>query len=485
MSENSGFFNAQLVDGEPDRAYEASHFAAYYATLIDNGVFANPATNLQVVAGANALEVIVKAGKAFIQGYWYTNTENLSLSFSPNSGTGQVRWDEVILELNLSTRQIAAKVVTGTLSGTRPTPTVIRSGNVYQLCLAQLKIPPTGSPKLSNSYIYDIRSNSTYCGWVKGLIDQIDTTDLFNQYDASFTEFMDDVEYKLSDSTAGKLQFQIDDIREENACYVALDFPADSTSSRAVVESYRSESAGRYVSTYKDFSFAGAQNVSVQGSGVTVVNSQSSTTLTFTEVGTYRINLQLDGTLTTYLDGQLHSNIGLYLRDTTNDIDFVTYISNVSGESLHDGTYSYNNSSGFSTGVWYNKEAIIEVTSGMLNKALKLIFSTFVLNSSAATINITQIPGIYLTVERVKKESPIPQNLIGVVRLSQAEYDALEEAGELDLETTLYFAVDESGKITMYYGGAIMSGGSEPVGVGIAQSSGVTTAITGPGNVAE
>lgn len=439
MSENSGFFNAQLVEGKPDRTYEASHFAAYYASLIASGVFTDPATNLQVVAGTNALEVIVKAGKAFIQGYWYDNSENLSLSFSPNSGTGQVRWDEVILELNLGTRQIAAKVVTGTLSGTRPTPTVTRSGNVYQLCLAQLKIPPTGSPKLTNSYIYDTRSMTAVCGWVKGLIDQIDTTDLFNQYNTAFNEWFADIQYKLSENTAGKLQSQIDDIREQNACYVMLDFPADSTDSRAVVESYTSESAGRYVPTYKNFSFAGAETASVQGSGMTVTNSQSGTTLTFTEVGTYRIKLQFDGTMTTVLSGQINSALGLYLKDIANDTDFVTYISNTAGESLHDGTYNYNSSSGFSTGVWYSKEVLIEVTSSMLNKALKLVLTTFVLSSEAATINITKVPGIYLTVERIKKESPIPQNLIGNVGMTQSAYDELEDPAE----DTLYIVTPD------------------------------------------
>lgn len=434
MAETSGFFNAQLVDDTPDRVYEAADFAAYYATLIGNGVFANPTSNLQVVAGANALEVIVRAGSAFINGYWYKNSENLSLSFSPNSGTGQVRWDEVVLELNLGTREISAKIVQGSLSGTRPTPSVIRSENIYQLCLAQLKIPPTGSPKLTNSYIYDIRTDSTYCGIVKGIIDQISTTDLFAQYSAAFNEFMSSIENNLGESTAGKLQFQIDDIREENACYVILDFPADSTDSRAVVESYTSESTGRYISTYKTFSFAGATTASVQGSGVTVTNSQSGTTLTFKEVGTYKIKLQFDGMMTTVLNGQINSALGLYLKDLTNDVDFVTYISNDAGESLHDGTYSYNSSSGFSTGVWYNKEVMLEVTSAMLDKALKLVLTTFVLGSETATIDITRIPGIYLTVERIKKESPIPQHLIGTVGMNQSDYDNLEDKDE----NTLY-----------------------------------------------
>ena len=441
MSENSGFFNAQLVEGEPDRTYEASHFAAYYASLIASGVFTDPATNLQVVAGTNAQEVILKAGKAFIQGYWYDNSENLSLFFSPNSGTSQERWDEVVLELNLSTREITAKVVTGQLSRVRPTPTVTRSGSVYQLCLAQLKIPPAASTVLTDSYIYDTRSMTAVCGWVKGLIDQIDATDLFNQYNTAFNEWFADIQYKLSENTAGKLQSQIDDIREQNACYVTVDFPAHSTETAVIVESSSSFPTSGGIVTLKNFSFAGAETIQSQGAGITVSNSQSGTTVTFTEIGTYRVKLQLDGRLSTEISviNLLTSALGLYLRDLTNNTDFVTFLSGSGDASLHNGIYSYESSSGFAAGVWYSKEVLLEVTAEMLNKPLKLLLTTRIIAGGTASIAIEEAPGIYLIVERIKKESPIPQNLIGNVGMTQSAYDELEDPAE----DTLYIVTPD------------------------------------------
>ena len=72
MAEKSSFFNS--VSG--DRKYKAEDWASYFGTLIGNGVFPNPATNLQVVPGASGLTVTVNAGKAWINGYYYYNTDD-------------------------------------------------------------------------------------------------------------------------------------------------------------------------------------------------------------------------------------------------------------------------------------------------------------------------------------------------------------------------------------------------------------------------
>ena len=66
MAEKSSFFNS--VDG--DRKYQASDYAEYFNSLITNGVFPNPSTNLQVLSN-NDMTVTLSAGKAWIDGYVY------------------------------------------------------------------------------------------------------------------------------------------------------------------------------------------------------------------------------------------------------------------------------------------------------------------------------------------------------------------------------------------------------------------------------
>ena len=70
MAEYSGFFNAQLVNEKYDRVYDAGNFAEYFSTFIGDGVFAEPSNQLKVVP-KSGLTVTLKAGKAFIEGYWY------------------------------------------------------------------------------------------------------------------------------------------------------------------------------------------------------------------------------------------------------------------------------------------------------------------------------------------------------------------------------------------------------------------------------
>ena len=48
MAEYSGFFNAELVNGEYDRTYLAETFAKYFSLFVANGVFPNPSDGIQV-----------------------------------------------------------------------------------------------------------------------------------------------------------------------------------------------------------------------------------------------------------------------------------------------------------------------------------------------------------------------------------------------------------------------------------------------------
>ena len=76
--EKSSFFNAELVDGEYDRVYLAEDYARYFSSFIGNGVFPNPSNNLKVVASGENMKVTVKAGKAWINGYYYENDSDLT-----------------------------------------------------------------------------------------------------------------------------------------------------------------------------------------------------------------------------------------------------------------------------------------------------------------------------------------------------------------------------------------------------------------------
>jgi len=75
MALTYGFFDAELVQGQYDRVYNAAEFAQYFSLLIKNGVFPDPSTNLQVKASSPTanMNVNIEAGYGWINGYWAKN----------------------------------------------------------------------------------------------------------------------------------------------------------------------------------------------------------------------------------------------------------------------------------------------------------------------------------------------------------------------------------------------------------------------------
>lgn len=180
MPQKSGFFDSTADDM---REYPAREFAEYFARFVGNGVFLG-GTRLKVTASGQDANVNVELGYGWINGYMYSvYDEPLSLPIEP--ATTQDRIDRVILRLDTSTpvRAIRALVVQG-LPGVSPSaPALVRSGNIYDLSLAQIRvIANTSIVKPEN--ITDERLNNQVCGIVTALIDQADTTSIFNQFQA-------------------------------------------------------------------------------------------------------------------------------------------------------------------------------------------------------------------------------------------------------------------------------------------------------------
>lgn len=208
MALTSAFFDAKLVGDEYDRVYSAEHFAEYFASFIANGVFPDPATNLQVVANVPGdMTVRVKSGLGWINGYYCNNDGDYSLAISPANGTFP-RIDAVVLRWSRSNRSISLEVKTGVAASSPSAPSLERSADNYELMLASIHVV-AGATSIAQANITDKRPDSTVCGWVKGVVDQIDTTDLFAQYDDAFQTWFANIQSQLSGDVAANLQSQI------------------------------------------------------------------------------------------------------------------------------------------------------------------------------------------------------------------------------------------------------------------------------------
>lgn len=191
-----GFFNS--VNG--DRKYNADDISNFFLKLISDGVFADPASSLQVVANTG-MTVSVNSGWAFIQCKWINNDSMYNITIEA-ADIALPRLDRVILRLNTTSeaRCIELAVKKGTASSNPSAPALTRdltNSGIYELSLATIRID-AGITQITQSLITDDRSNTSLCGYVTGLIEQIDTTDLFAQYNAAFFEWFDTIKDSLA-----------------------------------------------------------------------------------------------------------------------------------------------------------------------------------------------------------------------------------------------------------------------------------------------
>lgn len=197
--EKSSFFDSI----NRDRLYKAQDYANYFNKFITNGVFPNPATNLQVIANNN-MTVTLKKGAAWINGYMYENTEDLILNVSTSDGI-QNRIDRLVIRLDTAGRAITAKIKKGTLETSPTAPALQRDADGYELGIADIYVGK-GVAMITQANITDLRMNTNISGWVNSLI-QADTNAIFNQYVAWYNEKTGQYQ---SDMTAMKTQFEND-----------------------------------------------------------------------------------------------------------------------------------------------------------------------------------------------------------------------------------------------------------------------------------
>ena len=205
--ENYSFFDAELVDGGYDREYSSEDMAKYFSSFIGNGVYANPANSLQVTA-TTGLNLNVAVGKAFINGYYYELTDTPKTLTLNHGDSVNPRYDLIVLSLNLSKRLVELKVLNGAAAVNPTIPAITRSDTQYDLVLAQILVA-AGATEITQENITDTRFDNSLCGIVSGVVNQIETTGLFSQYEDAFNKWFTTTKGSLSGDVAGNLSNQI------------------------------------------------------------------------------------------------------------------------------------------------------------------------------------------------------------------------------------------------------------------------------------
>lgn len=197
MALRYGYFDSEIIgkdnEGMPvfDRAESSDLFALLLASLVSDGVLAQPRNCFQVLGTGNGMKVEVQPGFGMVKGHFAYNDEKkeLDMGVAPQKYS---RIDRVVMRCNYLMRMVEIVVKQGTEAANPVPPELVRpsAGDYFELCLANIRLT-AGQKSITQSSITDTRPNSSVCGYITQLIDHIDTEVFFAQFEAFYGEFVD------------------------------------------------------------------------------------------------------------------------------------------------------------------------------------------------------------------------------------------------------------------------------------------------------
>lgn len=199
MAIRCGFFNSV----NDDRLYTADEMTRPYELLVSNGVFATqqgtPSNYLQVYP-ESGLNIRIKAGRGIFFNKWFLSDSDIVLSLDTAEATLK-RIDSVIVKVDKSelVRAATIEIKKGTPNSSPVAPTLTRTDSIMEYRLANIAIAANATT-IVQANITDTRGLSE-CGWVTGLIEQLDTSTLYLQWQAGFDAWFNDVKETLSTAT--------------------------------------------------------------------------------------------------------------------------------------------------------------------------------------------------------------------------------------------------------------------------------------------
>lgn len=180
MSITYGFFNS--VNG--DRVYNADQMSEYFDGIVSNGVYQKVGGGFKVEPNSG-MNINVQTGRALINCKWINSDAVTSIDITQAHPTLN-RYTAVVLRLNVTDRLMEITTKDGTAAANPLKPSIANTATVKELCLAYIYVK-AGATSITAANIEDMRSSSK-CGWVTGVIKQVDTSDLFDQFEAAYEE---------------------------------------------------------------------------------------------------------------------------------------------------------------------------------------------------------------------------------------------------------------------------------------------------------
>lgn len=192
----SGFFNS--VNG--DRVYSAQQMSEIFEGLITDGVYESVGNKL-AVQPSSGMTIQIATGRGWFNKHWVNNNTPYLITLEAADVTLN-RYAAICVRVDdtESVRNATAYVKYSEYATTPVKPTMTRTSTVREYCLAYVYIK-AGATSITAANIEDTRANESLCGWVTGLIDQLNSKTLFDQFTAIFNEWFERLEDTFNENT--------------------------------------------------------------------------------------------------------------------------------------------------------------------------------------------------------------------------------------------------------------------------------------------
>lgn len=192
----SGFFNS--VNG--DRVYNAQQMSAIFEGLITEGVYESVGNKLAVQPNSG-MTVQINTGRGWVGKHW-VNNDSAYLETLEAADVTLNRYCAVCIRADdtNAVRDAAPYFKYSDFATTPVKPTMERTDTVTERCLAYIYIK-AGATEITAADIEDTRGNTELCGWVTGLIEQLNTTTMFEQWTAIFNNWLSSLQDLINENT--------------------------------------------------------------------------------------------------------------------------------------------------------------------------------------------------------------------------------------------------------------------------------------------
>ena len=285
---NYGFFNSV----GNDRTYNADQMSHIFEGLITDGVYESVGNKLAVQPN-DGMVIQIATGRGWFAKRWVNNDAPYLMTLEA-SDVVLNRYAAICVRVDTtnSVRSAIPYVKYSDFASNPIKPTMTRSDTVNEYCLAYVYIGSKVT-EITAADIEDTRFNTELCGWVTGLITQVNTTTLYAQWEAIFNGFMT-VQTQEFNEWFNNLQIELD---EETATRLTNALPTAATitlSADAWENNTQSVQVINMNSTKSVIVQPNNANVSAYCEAGIKCTAQSTNALTFTCIATPTEDIDVD-----------------------------------------------------------------------------------------------------------------------------------------------------------------------------------------------